>query len=444
MPPMKSRLSESSMGCSISFSDQETLIGQDMAWYQEPVSPSDELHDYAGQSSRGQPSKQSYIPPTVHTFSLPPGADGIPLLSVNLHSWAASSTKIPAFVEGQYISGQVQLNLRTPDKVKAITVSVEGYYSIPGYEAKSFLQVSETIWDSTMGDPRSTGIFLPHGADHSGKLHGKYSWSFKFEFPKAVELTGKGEKRLVHDARNGERLPPSLRGGHGRARIGYEIIVRIKRPGLRIGNSLTIPILYVISTQPCVEPFPGRPGYPNSTSTTALLNDPSGWKVFPEFQVNGSMNKSQISLSCMFALASPLSCARGSCIPCTFVISCRDLHALDAVASPSSPQVHLRRRLVLSSKLGGELVLDGQETIVNKATWTSEREPMQPSSGFRTVLRGKIEVPPSVTPSFTFGRLQMKYDVLVFPFDVPGFSRVADGPLLRVDVAVTTFDVESH
>ncbi|OCB84586.1 hypothetical protein A7U60_g8573 [Sanghuangporus baumii] len=237
MPPMKSRLSENPTDCSFSFSDQETLIGQDVAWYQEPVFPSDELHDYARQPNRGQPSKRDSIPPTVHTFSLPPGADGVPLLSVNLHSWAASSTKTPTFMEGQYISGQVQLNLRTPDKVKTITVSVEGYYSIPGYEAKTFLQVSETIWDSTMGDPRSTSILLPHGADHSGKLHGKYSWSFKSEFPKAVQLTGKDERRLVHDARNGERLPPSLRGGHGRARIGYEIIVRVKRPGLRIGNS---------------------------------------------------------------------------------------------------------------------------------------------------------------------------------------------------------------
>ncbi|KAL5508492.1 hypothetical protein ACEPAH_6111 [Sanghuangporus vaninii] len=439
---MKSRLSENSTDCSFSFSDQETLIGQDVAWYQEPVSLSDELHDYTRQSNRGQPSKRGSIPPTVHTFSLPPGADEVPLLSINLHSWAAASTKTPEFVEGQYISGQVQLNLRTPDKVKAITVSVEGYYSIPGYEAKTFLQVSETIWDSTMGDPRST-ILLPHGADHSGKLHGKYSWSFKFEFPKTVRLTGKDEKRLVHDARNGERLPPSLRGSHGGARIGYEIIVRVKRPGLRIGNSLTVPISYVISTQPYAESFPGRIDYQNDTSSKSLLNDPSRWKVFPEFQVNGSMNKNQTSLSCMFALASPLSYARGSCIPCTFVISCRDLHALDAVASRSSPQVHLRRRLVLSSKLGGELVLDGQETIINKATWTSHREPMQSSSGFRRVLQGKIEVPPLATPSFTFGRLEMKYDVLVFPFDVPGLSRVTGGPLLRVDVAVTTFDVES-
>ena len=105
---------------------------------------------------------------------------------------------------------------------------------IPGYETKTFMHISETVWDNTMGDPRSGGVFLSSkGAfDHSGKLHGKYSWSFKIELPKELEaLDRKGRKPRIISS-----LPPSLRGSHGQVRIGYEVIVKLKRPGLRFGN----------------------------------------------------------------------------------------------------------------------------------------------------------------------------------------------------------------
>ena len=87
-----------------------------------------------------------------------------------------------------------------------------------------------------MGDPRSTGMVPSEGADHPGKLHGKYSWSFKLVLPAALEMTPKQEKKLGYGARNGERLPPSLRGSHGHARIGYEFVVRIKRPAFHFGH----------------------------------------------------------------------------------------------------------------------------------------------------------------------------------------------------------------
>lgn len=175
-------------------------------------------------------------------------------MTVNLHSWAKSSTNLPTYVEGQSISGEVQLNLRTPEKVKAVLISVratsylvyrcriilsqvEGYYSIPGYDAKTFLHVSETLWENAMGDPRSSGnMVLSQGADNPGKLHGKYSWSFKIDLPRILEMTRKQEGKLVYGAGTDTKLPPSLRASHGHARIGYEVVARIKRPAFRFGS----------------------------------------------------------------------------------------------------------------------------------------------------------------------------------------------------------------
>ena len=125
---------------------------------------------------------------------------------------------------------------------------VDGYYIIPGFEvclngfflmqddlimdqSKTFMHVSETVWDSEDG-------YFAEGSEHLRKLVGKYSWSFKFALPRKLEISAKEEKKLGHGSISGARLPPSFRQKHteGSARIGYELVVRIKRPSLRFGH----------------------------------------------------------------------------------------------------------------------------------------------------------------------------------------------------------------
>ena len=68
-------------------------------------------------------SSRSSVPPSAHTYTLRTTGD-VPLMAVNLHSWAASTADDPTYAEGQFISGSVDLNLRTPDKIKAVILSV--------------------------------------------------------------------------------------------------------------------------------------------------------------------------------------------------------------------------------------------------------------------------------------------------------------------------------
>ena len=69
-------------------------------------------------------SSSSTAPPSRHTYTLRPSSHEVPLMAVHLHSWAGETSDDPAYTEGQFISGSVDLNLRTPDRIKAVIVSV--------------------------------------------------------------------------------------------------------------------------------------------------------------------------------------------------------------------------------------------------------------------------------------------------------------------------------
>lgn len=130
VPSTMSLISSYSNDHPYAFSDQATVDSKKSAWYQEAITPSYDKPEPTGQSSQNHSSKSSFgfAPPTTHTFQLNAACNNnAPLISVDLHSWASSSTSLPTYMEGQCISGQVQINLSTPDKVKAVSISVSAF-----------------------------------------------------------------------------------------------------------------------------------------------------------------------------------------------------------------------------------------------------------------------------------------------------------------------------
>lgn len=85
-----------------------------------------------------------------------------------------------------------------------------------------------------MGDPRARGAFISDGLQYSSKLHGEYEWTFKVDLFRALDLSPGQESYL--GMRRGERLPPSMKGQHGRNIVSYELVFRIKRHGIRCGS----------------------------------------------------------------------------------------------------------------------------------------------------------------------------------------------------------------
>lgn len=63
---------------------------------------------------------------TEHAFTLYT-IDDQPYLTLRLRSWAPTPTSLPSFLEGQPISGRVELNLFEPDKIQEVTVSVSDF-----------------------------------------------------------------------------------------------------------------------------------------------------------------------------------------------------------------------------------------------------------------------------------------------------------------------------
>lgn len=62
-------------------------------------------------------------PPVQHTYSLNTSSN-LPWLTVKLRNWAPHVKSIPIFVEGQSITGFVELDLGVPDRIKAVVVYV--------------------------------------------------------------------------------------------------------------------------------------------------------------------------------------------------------------------------------------------------------------------------------------------------------------------------------
>ena len=104
---------------------------------------------------------------------------------------------------------------------------IRGHSFLTGYEAKNFLLLSETLWDSSMGDPRTVGYFISKGQRYSGKLDGQYTWRFSIELPRRLSLTSRQERELK--IKDGERMPPSFGSRGAKPCVYYELTVEVKR-----------------------------------------------------------------------------------------------------------------------------------------------------------------------------------------------------------------------
>lgn len=80
---------------------------------------STELPAYSRSATRPQEAR----PLTEHTFTLET-SDRVPWLVLKVKSSAPSTKGLPVFVEGQPITGEVDLRLDKPENIKSVVVSV--------------------------------------------------------------------------------------------------------------------------------------------------------------------------------------------------------------------------------------------------------------------------------------------------------------------------------
>lgn len=91
-------------------------------WFSEKEGVSDS-EEYLLRSHRRRNQQDNSVgPPVHHSYSLYAGK--WPWMTVELRSWSSNASNTPVFLEGRSIAAKLKLDLRSPDSIKAIMVSV--------------------------------------------------------------------------------------------------------------------------------------------------------------------------------------------------------------------------------------------------------------------------------------------------------------------------------
>jgi len=168
--------------------------------------------------------------------------------------------------------------------------------------------------------------------------------------------------------------------------------------------------------------------------------DSEGWNVLPPVNVTGTLfNARSTEVTCVFAIAQPLSYAIGSPIPLYMTLTSDDSQALDLLSTPSSIKVQLfRARAVGSSALktdtAGRSDNTFREVCGTAVFWPTTMEDASVDGKRR--LQGELEVRKWLKPSFTFPQFTLKYSVSLMRFDAPGFVQTGTDPVLQTEKVV--------
>ncbi|KAJ7592896.1 hypothetical protein C8J56DRAFT_484812 [Mycena floridula] len=390
--------------------------------------------------------------------------------TLRVSSSAQKPSHMPIYVENDPIQGTLFLDLDEEDHIMAIKVLVKGQIlsSSPRNGHLSvetglvFVEDTKILWSKEMGDPRAPSS---QPSRYSGKLSGRYSWPFRFVLPSTITLSSSGSP----GSHGPFRLPESFLERDSQTTIQYELEAHILRSRFRVNSKLGTMFRHI----PCIRPPASSPlrqlAYQENSPLLPPEADSEGWELLAPFTVRGTIfNVREVDVRCrvsratleavdqsdmnQFYLAKPLSYTRGTPIPMTLQISSSDSQALDLLSTPRSVSVHLRRRKIVNrdasylsrpstSKLTKEYQIEAgaikdQDDIINQAVWWSTNfGEMQ--AGCRT-LSGEILLPGTITSSSHIGPFAIEYQVIVLPFQTPGFKPAVDGPKLQQTVEVAT------
>jgi hypothetical protein len=149
-----------------------------------------------------------------------------PWAVLKIYSNARSSKSLPAFVEGDKITGSVTLDLGnngswmsgnsgSGDAITSVKIIVRGEFASGNTNLegnKTFLEAPTELWTKEA---------------HNAKLSGVQHWPFSIALPKQVFLSGNDKSELSYP------LPHTFLERHTRASIRYDLMVYIARSKLR-------------------------------------------------------------------------------------------------------------------------------------------------------------------------------------------------------------------
>ncbi|KAH9848132.1 hypothetical protein C2E23DRAFT_941244 [Lenzites betulinus] len=345
--------------------------------------------------------------PTEHQYHLPTSKSR-PWLSLSVLSKAPASTYLPAFYQGEPITGSVTLRLEKEEPIKSVSVQVLGQMTSSATDVLTFLHTSTAVWPASS----SASFGVVPATSNPGKLFGEYTWPFSVTLPDHCTLKSPGVPEQQFS------LPASFSERMARVHIQYQIVVTVHRSRFRVDSTLGTVIGYLPIIRPDPPSTPRQIAYMENSPLIGPDGDPDGWLSLEPLPIQGSVFSTRtVDATCTLALAKPLCYTRGTAIPCLMTIETTDPQALDLLSAPRSPVVRLLRRISaqdtgpfnVPKPLPG---LEFESTVQEVATavWWSEhaRDRLTPQ---KRVLHGEIHLSASLKPSCRFGKFELSVSV---------------------------------
>lgn len=173
-------------------------------------------------------------PPVQHSYSLH-GSKNNPWATLTLASNVSDPRFLPAYYQGQTISGSVSLMLTKPESIHSISLILSGTITAASTPVPfTFWEVSRDLFngaDSNVDEDVQIKTARSQGNKSKGKLVGEHSWPFQIELPTSCMLTLSSKEVPASFP-----LPPSFSDKGAAQFINYDITVRIRKGSLRLDS----------------------------------------------------------------------------------------------------------------------------------------------------------------------------------------------------------------
>ncbi|KAG8821137.1 hypothetical protein FRB91_002573 [Serendipita sp. 411] len=399
-------------------------------------------------STSRAPSPSSKLEQTFHLTA--GSSHPSPWLSLRVKSNASPSHQHPIYFDKDIVEGSVHLNLSdNPTSIVGISVIVRGQLFSVGGDHAPFLELSQTLWSSSMGHPSNAGS---RQSPFTGRLSGSYSWPFSIPLPPRVVV---GNQSVP--------LPPTFAPKASSTFIDYKIQVLVQRGPLRVNNTLTTSFVYLPRLR-APRPSPLlEAAYQNHSPILGPSLDSEGWDVLPARTVPGVIfGARKTSVDCSLSLSQPTRpvraerrysdsyeaalpqariYARDCPIHLHITLESYDTQLLDllnasslkiqlvqqvrtqtttdpAASSSSSSHPHTVHRLYKADASNNEI----EEPVVIGSCWKSfsgaQTGLVQTSN--RRHYEAELIIRKDLKPSFTFPSLSLQYNVQLL-IEVTGF-----------------------
>ncbi|KAF8519813.1 hypothetical protein JB92DRAFT_2710020 [Gautieria morchelliformis] len=311
-----------------------------------------------------------------------------PWAFLKVKSRGTKHTSFPMFIQGEPITGTVELSLEKTSHIQAVTVEASVSFAV-GQETLQFLKKEITLWSTSMGDPRTgnAGIGSP-------KLKGDYVWPFSIALPDTVATSAVKRGPLsVYP------LPPSSEGSSPSCYIKYKVVATIHRGRLRVDHSLSTTIKYLPRSRPSAPSVLRQLAYREHTALSGPRVDPEGWEILPL----GVFGGGDVKAACLFALAKPLCYTLGTSIPFWLTLHCFRGYVLDVSVRRGPLFIHLVRDIFT----GPDATDEAKATLtVGKGIYWSSGDDNDTSDTRNFV--GEIPLTDSLVPSFVFPHVTIR------------------------------------